>query len=274
MLAYQKKKVNKESLTEIIAAIYTAHGIEVPAGFKCKSAASAVAGVVEIDGITWPVWNAYYSARPSVIWVTALTGKLDLFPGITTHCGLNPECIARMTREDLICKACFAKKTLERYDGADEHAALNTLLLAFHRVPADLTPLFLNSIKARIEPFGDLQNVMQAENDLTIIEQNPQTQFGWWTKNPGFIAAALKNRKRPANVAFIYSEIYIDGGKCQPAAETLKAAFPFIDHRFTVYEPATVKARGVEINCGARCCGSCGLCYKAGGVFEIREQKK
>ena len=273
MLAFQKRKVKKEELSNIIADIYRAHGIPVPAAFQCKSAASAVAGVVELDGITWPVWNAHYSARPSVIWVTQLTGKLDLFPGITTHCGLNPLCIKRMQRGDLICKACFAKKTLERYDGADEHAALNTLLLAFHRVPADLTPLFLNSIKARLEPFGDLQNTLQAENYFTIIDENKQTRFGWWTKNPGFIAAVLKTRTRPENVSFIYSEIYMDG-KNQPAADILKTVFPFINHRFTVYEPATVKARGVKINCGARCCGSCGLCYNPGGVFEVREQKK
>ncbi|MBO7667760.1 MAG: hypothetical protein J6T26_04790 [Firmicutes bacterium] len=272
MLAFQKKKVNKEELTEIIAVIYTAHGLPVPASFKCKSAASAVAGVVEIDGITWPVWKAHYSARPSVIWVTELTGKLDLFPGITTHCGLNRFCVERMKNGNLICAACFAEKTLARYDGADEHAAINTLLLAFHRVPADLVPLFLNSIKARLEPFGDLQTTLQAENYFTIIDANPQTRFGWWTKNPGFIKTVLATRQRPKNVSFILSEIFMDGGQQQPTMEMIKAVFPFIDHRFTVYEPTTIKARGIAINCGARCCGSCGLCYGRFGSFEVREQ--
>lgn len=273
-IAFQKKKVNKAELTEIIRGIYEAHGLPVPASFKCKSAASAVVGVIEIDGIVWPVWRAEYSARPSVIWVTHLTGKLELIPGITTHCGLNPLCIERMKRGNLICNACFAKKTLERYDGADEHAAINTLLLAFHRVPAALTPLFLNSIKARLEPFGDLQNTLQAENYFTIIDENPQTRFGWWTKNPGFIKTVLKTRLRPDNVSFIFSEIYMDGGKNQPAADLIKAAFPFIDHRFTVYEPATVKAAAIDINCGARCCSRCGRCYDPSAEFEIREQKK
>lgn len=273
-LAFQKKKVNKAELTEIIRGIYEAHGLPIPASFKCKSAASAVVGVVEIDGIVWPVWRAEYSARPSVIWVTHLTGKLELIPGITTHCGLNRYCVERMKRGNLICKACFAKKTLERYDGADEHAAINTLLLAFHRVPAELTPLFLNSIKARLEPFGDLQNPMQSENYFTIIDENPQTQFGWWTKNPGFIKTVLDTRQRPENVSFILSEIFMDGGQQQPTIEMIKAVFPFIDHRFTVYEPATIKARGVVINCGARCCSRCGRCYNPGDVFEIREQKK
>lgn len=274
MLAFQKQKVNKESLTAIVADIYRAHGLQVPADFVCKSAASAVVGTVEIDGIIWPVWKAHYSARPSVIWVTELTGKLDLFPGITTHCGLNALCVERMKHGDLICSACFAEKTLSRYDGADEHAALNTLLLAFHRVPAELTPLFLNSIKARIEPFGDLQNPLQAENYFTIIDENPQTRFGWWTKNPGFIKTALATRERPENVSFILSEIFMDGGPAQPTEEQIKALFPFIDHRFTVYEKATIKARKVMINCGARCCGTCGLCYGRGGSFEVREQKK
>ena len=270
---FVKRKMNKAELSEIVRGIYTAHNMPVPASWTCKSAASAVVGVVIIDGITWPVWKAEYSARPSVIWVTHLTGKLDTIPGITTHCGLNPLCLERMKRGNLICSQCFAEKTLSRYDGADEHAALNTLLLAYHKIPADLVPLFTNSIKARLEPFGDLQNTQQAENYFTIIDANRQTRFGWWTKNPGFIASILKTRTRPENVSFILSESFLDGGQ-QPTMEQIKALFPFIDHRFTVYRPETIKADGVKVNCGARCCGTCGLCYDRNTAFEIIEKMK
>ena len=274
MLAFQKAKVNKERLTAIIADLYTAHGLPVPSGFVCQSAASAVVGVAEIDGLTWPVWRAEYSARPSVVWVTHLTGKLEMIPGITTHCGLNALCVERMKNGNLICSKCFAEKTLTRYDAADEHAALNTLLLAFHRVPADLTPLFINCIKARIEPFGDAQNALQVENMFTIADANPQTFFGWWTKNPGFIAQALKTRQRPANVSFILSDPYLNGGDSQPAADLIRRVFPFVDHRFTVYTPDFIDAHDTPINCGARCCGTCGACYTCGGSFEIREKQK
>lgn len=274
MLAFQKQKVNKERLTAIIADLYTAHNLPIPADFECKSAASAVVGTVEIDGLTWPVWRAEYSARPSVVWVTHLTGKLEMIPGITTHCGLNSLCVERMKNGSLICNKCFAEKTLARYDAADEHAALNTLLLAFHRVPADLTPLFINCIKARIEPFGDAQNAQQVENMFTIADANPQTFFGYWTKNPGYIAQVLKTRQRPANVSFIYSDPYLNGGDAQPDADLIRRVFPFIDHRFTVYTPDYIDAHDTTINCGARCCGTCGACYTCGGSFEIHEKQK
>ena len=271
MLSFQKHSVKKEDLTGIIANIYTAHGLTVPADFACVSMASACVGTVEIDGITWPVWKAEYSARPSVIWITHLTGKLELVPGITTSCKLNRYCVERMQRGGCICESCFADKTLDRYDGAEEHAALNTLLLAFHRVPADLIPLFLNSIKARLEPFGDLQTRIQADNYLDIIEANRQTRFGWWTKNPGFIAQALKDRRKPANVSIILSSFFKNH---TPDIETVRAAFPFVDHVFAVYTPDFIAAHGIHINCGARCCSSCGACYDPEGPALISEKLK
>lgn len=274
MLAFQKQKVNKQTLSAIIADIYTAHGVTVPADFECKSAASACVGTVVIDGITWPVWNAEYSARPSVIWVTKLTGKLDLFPGITTSCNMNPHCVARMNNGACICSDCFAHKTLDRYDGADEHAAINTLLLANHRIPADLLPLFLNSRRARLEPFGDLQNTTQAENYFDIIEANAGTDFGWWTKNPGYIKQVLKHRRRPENVSFIFSGFFKNNAGRPVDVDRIKALFPFVDHVFIVYTPDFIAENGVEINCGARCCGSCGACYKRDGAFVIREKLK
>jgi hypothetical protein len=47
-----------------------------------------------------------------------------------------------------------------------------------------------------------------------------------------------------------------------------------VDKVFTVYDPAYIEAESIEINCGARNCFDCGLCYEKNGVEVINEKLK
>ena len=54
--------------------------------------------------------------------------------------------------------------------------------------------------------------------------------------------------------------------------------FAFVDKVFTVYDDATIDRDGVQINCGARSCMGCQLCYKPNPdgvkVMQVRERVK
>jgi hypothetical protein len=53
-----------------------------------------------------------------------------------------------------------------------------------------------------------------------------------------------------------------------------KNPFPFVDKVFTVYDPDFIEAENIDINCGARNCFDCGLCYEKNGVAVINEKLK
>ena len=264
----------RAELHEVITAIFGRYEVDRPADWEALSAPANVRGYVVLDDVLrWPVWKQAATSNPTVIWITSLTGKLDGYPGITTSCKMNALCMARRNDARMICHECFAADTLDRYDAADEHATLNSLLLQHNRIPAELLPKFRNIQEVRIEPFGDQANVLQSENMISTANVNPRIRFGWWTKNPGIVHQAIRNMGRPENVSFVLSSCFKNH---EMNLADVRRVFPWVDHVFTVFTPEHIAEHGTVINCGARNCWECGNCYKHDGTTpdQIREQLK
>jgi len=225
---------------------------------------------VSAFGLRFHLRASRYTLNASPLHVSDdMSGKLSGIPSISTSCRCNPHCLRRMTsgRLDAICRACFAEKTLGRYDDTERAAESNFLLLTSGLLPDEWIPRFGNVQFVRIESFGDLYNVNQARNYLRIIKNNPRVTFAWWTKNAGILARAIKLEGRPKNVVLVQSSERIDRPE--------EKRFPFFDHVFTVYRSEeTAAAHGRRINCGARDCLGCLRCYSRRTARDVSELLK
>lgn len=94
-------------------------------------------------------------------------------------------------------------------------------------------------------------------------------------KNPGIIQAAINDGLQLANNLIIgLSSLYLN----MPEIDKAKK-YSFIRFLFTVYDDEYIKEHNIVINCGARHCLTCGICYKylhefKPGLQLINERKK
>ena len=213
-------------------------------------------------------YSRYFNAYNPVYVSQRMTGKMEGIPSISTAATLNAVCQARATVPGSICSHCYAAATIQRYGALRAHLEDNFRVLNSRDLLPEELPAVYSDV-CRLESFGDLASVTQARNYIRIARRSPWCRFTLWTKNPEFMAQALAELGRPENMLFVYSSPDLN----RPALEIL-ARFPWFDRVFTVYDAATIERDGVEINCGARSCRSCMLCYTPGGPVEVREKLK
>lgn len=197
------------------------------------------------------------------------TGKMAGFMSASTSCICNPACMARMKDESSICSKCFSAAMHKRYGALASCLERNTEVITGKLFEIDELPM-INAAFFRFESFGDLSNVIQARNYLRICKRNPWTRFALWTKNPGFMAQAIKLEGKPENLNIILSSPYINT-TCDASR------WEFVDKTFTVWDKAGKKeleACGKSINCGSKKCMACLLCYTKNNVTEIHESLK
>lgn len=215
------------------------------------------------------LYQSKYTANFSPVYISEkMSGKMAGFPSISTAVCSNKICKARATNPDSICAHCFAAATVARYSDLRGHLIDNYNLLTGRILGPNELPIFTTRHPVRLESFGDLANRIQAVNYLNIARANPENVFTIWTKNPAFLDYAIKTTGKPANLICIISSENLN--------ETTDASrWEWCNHVFTVYTPAHIEAAGVDINCGARDCGSCLKCYTLGNdVFHISEKLK
>lgn len=198
--------------------------------------------------------------------------KLGGFRSLSTSPLLNPLCMGRHFNPKLICYHCYSVTYNKLREGLKNKLARNTEILTTEVIPYESIPV-INDRYFRIESFGDLQNATQAINYLNLIRKNPETNFGWWTKNPNFIKQALKalNIEKPENVQIILSACALN---VEIKLETVKRSFSFVDKVFTVYDKKYINANNIQVNCGTRKCIDCLNCYRSGGYAQVNEKKK
>ena len=194
-------------------------------------------------------------------------GKMDGMLSLSTNPLINSQCNKNCTIDGSICKdgPCFSRKQMERYPSMQKPLTKNYEILTTRILPVNELPL-INALYFRFEAFGDLASVTQATNYLNIAKANPYAFFTIWTKNPKYIQAAIDWNGKPENLTVIYSSLFMN----KPTKiDVIRRKYPCIDKVFTVYDEKA--AQSVSVNCGARKCLKCRICYEKNDITEVNE---
>ena len=205
-----------------------------------------------------------------ILWMTEHTGKMEGINSIGTSCVDNPFCIKRRENGDSVCSKCYAATYMKMRPALKERLKGNFEILTTHLLKDREIPV-TNSNIFRFESFGDLYNTTQLANYALICERNPFTQFGLWTKNT-WVLDDLFNKngiKKPDNISIVVSSPFLN-----KQMELDREKFWFVDHIFTVYDKNFIELNNVCINCGAKSCLGCQLCYHKNTEFYISEKLK
>lgn len=197
---------------------------------------------------------------------TKHTGKMAGMASISTAVTTNERCAKNAQIPGSICQKCFAAKQMKIYPSMEKPMVENQRILTGSIIPMEKLPI-INNIYFRFESFGDLNNHIQVINYFQICYKNPRVKFALWTKNPDYIAEAIAaGYEKPENLNIVLSSLFINKER--------KNVFDFVDKVFTVYDEKFIDENGININCGARNCFACGLCYEKNGVTVINEKLK
>lgn len=196
------------------------------------------------------------------------SGKMDGMASMSTS-PINPICEARAKDENSICSKCFSRAMLDRFGTLGQKLLNNSELLSREVYSVEDMPK-LNYMSFRLEAFGDLTNTNQVKNYFNLCKANPFTHFTLWTKNPNFINEVLEEGiEKPSNLTIIYSSPFLNA-----PADGIRDRYNFIDKVFTVYTKEYATAHDIKINCGAKKCLTCLLCYLDTDTTEINELLK
>ena len=194
------------------------------------------------------------------------TGKMEGMQSISTLVTTNKRCEKNAQIEGSICQKCFASKQVKVFTSMQKPLLKNQEILTHSILPMDQIPTIYNKY-FRFEAFGDLNNEIQVINYFNHCYKNPDVKFALWTKNPDYIAKAIKQGyAKPDNLNIILSSLFINVER--------KTRYDFIDKIFTVYDKQYIQENNTPINCGARNCFKCGLCYEKNDIRIINEVLK
>ena len=194
------------------------------------------------------------------------SGKMAGMVSISTSVTTNERCKKNAAIKGSICEKCFAAKQMKMYKNMEAPMVENQRILTSEILPAEKLPT-INNLYFRFESFGDLNNATQVKNYFNICYKNPRVKFALWTKNPDYIAEAIADGyEKPDNLNIVLSSLFIN--------QERRNVFDFVDKVFTVYDKQFIEENDVNINCGARNCFDCGLCYEKNGVGVINEKLK
>ena len=204
--------------------------------------------------------------------------KMHGIISLGTYVGNNTFCLARCNNcDNAICKYCYANSlTKQRYCLKMKLIRIMAIFTNIELSKSDI-PVIDNSIYPffRIESFGDIVNTIQVNNYNLLALCNSKISFTWWTKNPGIIQNAINNGMTLSdNIVIGLSSLYLNTPEIDKAQK-----YSFIRFLFTVYDDKYIEKNNVIINCGAKHCISCGICYKylhefKHGLQLINERKK
>ena len=204
------------------------------------------------------------------LWMTDHKGKMKGINSIGTTCADNPFCIERRKNGDSVCAHCYAVTYMKMRPSLKEHLAENAEILTTRLLEGREVPV-TNANVFRFESFGDLYNTTHLANYVLICERNPYTNFGLWTKNIWILDELFNGDSiaKPNNLSIVVSSPLLN-----KEMELDRERYWFVDHVFTVYKKQFIKDKCVNINCGAKSCLGCQLCYHRDTEFYIREQLK
>lgn len=182
------------------------------------------------------------------------TGKMEGIWSLSTSCICNPFCKARMSNPNSICSKCYSAAMHKRYSNLAKMLEKNFEILTTRLFEVNEFP-YINNTLFRIESFGDIYNVTQAQNYIRLAKANPQTFFAFFTKNHNILRQAIILEGKPHNMNVILSNPHINDYE----RHTAYLDWSFCDIQFNVYDKTN--AQNVNINCGMRKCIECQNCY-------------
>lgn len=216
------------------------------------------------------------------ITVSTHSGKMTGIPSLSTSCTNNHRCAHWQACKGSICAKCYAQN-YQSFRDTLRNAMIKNGEVLKSRLFAQFELPVLNSAYFRIESFGDLDDeenggITQARNYLRLARKNPQTHFGWWTKNPDILDKAIeleygtvraKVKRMLKNITFVVSSIFINDVRDV-------SAYWWVNVVFTVYSKDYLEAhKEIKINCGTRQCLACLRCYTAHrGLIYVNELLK
>jgi len=209
-------------------------------------------------------------AMNGALWMTNHDGKMKGINSIGTSCANNPYCIKRRENGDSVCGHCYAATYMKMRKSLQKHLEENADILTTRLLTGKEIPV-TNANVFRFESFGDLYNTTHLANYVLIAERNPYTRFALWTKNTWILDEFFNgnNIQKPENLSIVVSSPMLN-----KQMELDRERFWFVDHVFTVYNKNFIKENNVDINCGARDCFGCQLCYNRNTDFYVREKLK
>lgn len=196
-------------------------------------------------------------------------GKMKGFWSFSTSVLNNENCRKHSLVRGSVCAHCYAQKYAKMRHQLADKLRRNLLLISSFIYPKECFPL-LNCAFFRLEAFGDITNSIHVKNYFTFCEANPQVRFALWTKNPHIIEQAInEGAVKPSNLVIVYSPLFLN-----TCPMSIFEKYDFIDKIFCVYDQETIDREGVVINCGAKNCLACHICYFRDTEKVIREKLK
>jgi len=206
------------------------------------------------------------------------TGKMEGIESISTSVLLNPFCQKNRKILGSICTHCYAENLAKMYSGLAARLARNTEVLTKEVIKWEDLPEIPLKIGGnnifRFEAFGDIVNETHLLNYYNIVKKNPWINFSLYTKRYTLVAKFFDREDIdiPPNLTLIFSSLMVN---IPINISSLKTPGKFRKGQiktFTVYEGSYIKKHPeLKINCGAKACAKCKLCYLKNEVEEIRE---
>ena len=198
-----------------------------------------------------------------VLTVSELGGKMTGVNAISTSVLLNPFCQKMRETDGMICQSCYARTGENMYEGARNGWQANYHLLSSRLLKVKEIP-HINASVFRFQSHGELINRTHYKNLIKIADANPQTMFGFWTKNLAVIKRGGLIKRD--NIVYVFSSF---------KKNVLNPVVPKgFDKVFTVFNrPFLAKHPEVNINCSSKC-NECRLCYSKNDVVFVNEKIK
>ena len=207
-------------------------------------------------------------SKKSKIKISKMSGKLEGLGAINTNPLTNKWCM-RKANKNSICNECYSKKMLKAFrkncvPAFNSNSKLLSTTLLFEK---DL-PKKIKYTLMRFNAHGELINFLHLLNLVKICNTYPDKTFSLFTKQPKYINQYVKkNCPLPTNLVLVYST---DTLNCE------KPVVPKHFHKcFSVYtEEWLATHKKVKINCGAKSCKECRLCYSFNRTKFVSEKIK
>lgn len=209
-------------------------------------------------------------AMNGVLWETIHSGKMKGICSIGTSCASNPHCMKRRENGESVCSKCYASTYMKMRESLKKHLEENAEILTT-RYLTDREIPFINANVYRFESFGDLHNDIHLENYIAICKMNPFTRFALYTKNIWILDSVFNGKgiKKPSNLSIVVSSPLLN-----TVLELDREKYWFVDHVFTVHTKEDIKTNNIDINCGAKNCLGCQICYNTNTEYYVREKLK